>query len=71
MSPSDQKPKLVDANTLLLKVFDANSRPSLRWLREQQKRRAVPFIKVGRRVFFEPEKVRLYLAQTFTVEARQ
>ena len=50
--------KLVDANGLLETLFDKNCRPSLRWVREQQKSKSIPFAKVGRRVFFDPERVR-------------
>jgi hypothetical protein len=50
---------LVDAPRLLEILFPNKScRPSLRWLRDQQKRRAVPYCKIGRLVFFIPERVR-------------
>lgn len=50
----------VDALRLILWP-DPSSRPSLRWVRELQARRAIPFIKVGVKVFFEPERVRAAL----------
>jgi hypothetical protein len=37
------------------------TRPSLRWLRSLQARRAVPFLKVGHKVLFEAERVRAAL----------
>lgn len=63
--------KLLSGPELLAEIFAEDSRPSLRWLRSQQKRKAIPFVRCGRLVFFEPDKVRLCLAQNFTVEARQ
>ena len=57
----DGTDKLVDAKTLLEIIFDERSRPSLRWLREQQSRRAIPFVKLGRLCFFDPIQVREFL----------
>jgi hypothetical protein len=49
---------LLSAKDMLVFVWpDPASRPSLRWIREMQSRRAIPFIKCGRRVFFEPARV--------------
>src|SRR5690242_20174828 len=48
-----QDSKLVDGPTLLEQLFDKQSRPSLRWLRAQQKNRSIPFVRVGRLVFFD------------------
>jgi hypothetical protein len=53
--------RYVDAIKLLEILFDEASRPSLRWVREQQKTRALPFCKIGRRVFFDPQIVKTYL----------
>jgi len=61
---------LMGAEELLKAVFPAEStRPSLRWLRRMQARRLVPFRKVGRLVFFDPEEVRRALDRNFTVRA--
>lgn len=61
---------LTDAHGLLLALWpEAESRPSLRWLREQQARRTVPYIKIGRRVFFDPLQVRRAIEKNFSVEA--
>ena len=46
--------RYVDANKLLELLFDEASRPSLRWIRDQQKARRLPFAKIGRLVFFDP-----------------
>jgi hypothetical protein len=46
--------RYVHAEKLLDVLFDEGSRPSLRWLRDQQKARTLPFAKIGRLVFFDP-----------------
>jgi len=46
--------RYVDAEKLLEILFDEASRPSLRWIRDQQKARRLPFAKIGRLVFFDP-----------------
>ena len=61
--------QLLDAQRLLETVFEESSRPSLRWLRDQQAKRAIPFIKLGRLVFFDPIEVRAALNRQST--ARQ
>lgn len=48
----------VDAPKLLEILFDEDCRPSLRWLREQQAARKIPFVKIGRLVFFDPAAVK-------------
>jgi len=52
--------RYVDASKLIEILFDEASRPSLRWLREQQKARNLPFVKIGRRVFFDPVIVKMH-----------
>jgi hypothetical protein len=51
----------VDAPKLLEILFDEASRPSLRWIRDHQIKRAIPFCEIGRRVFFDPVMVKAYL----------
>lgn len=63
--------KLLSAPELLTELFAPESMPSIRWLRLQQKRRTIPFVRCGRLVFFDPVEVRQHLANNFTVEARQ
>lgn len=66
----DGAEQLVDATTLLQIVWpDGSSRPSLRWLREQQKRRTVPYVKIGNRVWFLPSKVREHFCNRWTCKA--
>lgn len=60
---------LVDALRLLETIFDPESRPSLRWLRDQTAKRTIPFLKIGHKVYFDPAKVRQALAKRFTVES--
>jgi len=62
--------KLVDAHGLLEALFDANSRPSLRWLRQMQAQRKVPYCKIGHLVRFDIEKVRAALDQNCTINPR-
>ena len=62
--------RLVSANELLATIFSEEVRPSLRWLRQQQARRTVPFIKVGARVFFDPSEVLATFGSQFTVRPR-
>lgn len=63
-------PGLLDAVDLLAEIWPrSNSRPSLRWLREQQRKRTIPFLKIGHKVFFNPIKVRQALEKNFTVES--
>ena len=65
-------PELLDANGLLERLWpEARSRPSLRWLREQQKRKAIPYIKWGRRIFFDPKQVAAVIADKLTVRPKQ
>ena len=62
--------KLVDGTRLLTLLWDNDSRPSLRWLREQQARRAIPFIKIGARVWFRPDEVRQHLMAKWGIKKR-
>jgi hypothetical protein len=59
--------QLVDGNTLLEIIFPKKSRPTLRWLRDQQELRRVPYRKIGRLVFFDPDEVRAAWRDRFTV----
>jgi len=65
-----EESKLVDAPRLLEALFDEASRPSLRWLRGQQKARAIPFVRCGRLIFFNIDAVRAALANNRTINAR-
>lgn len=65
----DNQPGLVDAPRMLEKVFpNPKCRPSLRWVRDRQKRREIPYIKIGRLCFFDPEEVRRVLLARHTIK---
>jgi hypothetical protein len=49
--------QLVDAEKLLEILCPADCRPTLRWLRERQKKKEIPYVKLGRLVFFNPSQV--------------
>jgi hypothetical protein len=66
-----EKPKLVDAKGLLEALFDENSRPSERWLRQMQAQRKISFRKIGRLVRFDVEQVRSELEEDCTVHSRK
>ena len=70
-APNQTTPKLVDAQGLLEALFDESSRPSLRWLRQMQAQRKIPFVKIGHLVRFDVEKVRKALDETCTVNPRR
>ena len=62
--------RLVDAYGLLDALFDADCRPSLRWLRQRQADRSIPFKKIGHRVFFDVKEVRQALNEKLTVRVK-
>jgi hypothetical protein len=62
--------KLVNARQLLELLFDPQCRPSLRWLRSQTKRKSIPFIRVGRLVFFDVDMVRAALSARNLIRSR-
>ena len=67
---TDNKNKLVDAQGLLNILFEESSRPSLRWLRQMQAQRKIPYVKIGHLVRFDVEKVRAALEENCTVDPR-
>jgi hypothetical protein len=61
-SPQDNPGGLLNAHELLATLWpNPTTRPSLRWLRSLQARRAVPFYRVGRLIFFDPVRVKAAL----------
>lgn len=62
--------RYVRAEKLLDLLFEPEARPSLRWLRDQQKARAIPFVKIGRLVYFDPPAVRASLNSRNTVRGK-
>lgn len=61
--------RLVSGAELLEIIFPKKSRPTLRWLRDQQEQRRVSFVKIGRLVFFNPKQVTEDWRDRFTVGA--
>ena len=55
--------QMVDAQTLLEILFDDRSRPSLRSIRSWTRNKVIPCIRCGGLVFYEPDEVRLALAE--------
>jgi hypothetical protein len=50
--------KLVNAERLLEALFDEESKPSLRWLRQMQAQGVIPYYKLGHLVRFNISEVR-------------
>jgi len=70
MNASPIHPQLVGASDCIQIVFPCeNSRPALRTFREWQAKGFFPFVRVGRRTFFDPEDVRAALDRRFKVNA--
>jgi hypothetical protein len=64
-------PSLVDAKALAVALFpDPASRPCLRTIRRWQDLRLIPYLKVGKKVFFDPVQVRRALDARFTISAK-
>jgi hypothetical protein len=62
--------QLVDAEKLLEILFPVDCRPTLRWLRERQKKREIPYVKLGRLVYFDPARVQESLAKQPTAKEK-
>jgi len=62
--------RYVSAPKLLELLFPKESRPTVRWLREQQKRRRIPYKKIGRKVYFRPNEVQEAIERNFTITAK-
>lgn len=57
-APADLPSGFQSAEELLQTLWpNEKSRPSLRWLRGLTAKKAVPFIKIGHKVWFEPARV--------------
>jgi hypothetical protein len=64
------KGKLVGAKQLLEQLFDQDARPSIRWLRQQTKAKAIPFVRIGHLIFFDVDMVRAALSAKNLVASR-
>jgi hypothetical protein len=69
--PMNANTKLVSAEECIAAVFSGEkSRPALRTFREWQSRGYLPFHKIGKRTFFDPDDVRRALDRRFKIEAK-
>ena len=65
--PSEER-QLVGMKTCLKLVFpDEATRPSFRLFNDWKTRGYLPFYKIGRRIFMDPEQVRLAIDRQFKV----
>jgi hypothetical protein len=63
---NDTRPQLVGIEKCLETVFpDERSRPALRTFAKWKADGFIPFFKIGRRVFFDPEQVRAAIEKQF------
>lgn len=63
-------PRLVDAQGLLEALFTPECRPTIRWVRQMQAQRKIPYLKIGHLVRFDVAKVKEALDQSCSVSAR-
>lgn len=59
--------QLLGDNALLEHLFNKDDRPSRSWLRDQRNARKIPYIKISRQIFYDPEAVRKVLAERYTI----
>lgn len=62
--------KLVSAPRLLEELFDPESRPSLRTVRNWTAAKAIPFVRLGHLVFFNIPDVQRALEKRHTIMAK-
>ena len=67
---NEERGKLVDALGLLEALFEEECRPSLRWVRQMQSQRKIPYLKIGHLVRFDVEKVKVALDEKCKVQKR-
>ncbi len=70
MKNSSENGKLVGGQQLLNQLFEQEARPSIRWLRQKTKERAIPYIRIGHLVFFDVDLVRSTLLSKNLVQGR-
>lgn len=67
----DPQSKLLERDETIAVTFSEKARPSVRTWETWRKRRVIPYVMVGRKIFYDAAEVRLALAKKFTVRARQ
>ncbi len=60
--------KFLGDDALLANLFHEADRPSRSWLRDQRKARKIPYVKIARQIFYDPEAVRKVLAEHYTIK---
>jgi len=70
MKNTSENGKLVGGQQLLDRLFEHEARPSIRWLRQKTKERAIPYIRIGHLVFFDVDLVRSTLLNKNLVQGR-
>lgn len=66
---TSSEPQLLGIKPCLEIVFpDENTRPSLRTFNDWKAKRYFPSVKIGKRVFADPQQVRKALDKRFTIE---
>lgn len=68
--PDRIEKRLVNTEQLRRELWEVDSAPSIRWIRYQQAKRAIPFVKIGQQVWFNPDAVRRTLEERFGVNPR-
>lgn len=61
---------LVDAEKLLIALFDKDSRPCMRTIQEWYRNGVIPYYKLGQRIFFDLDEVRTYLERRNKIRAK-
>lgn len=68
MTAPTNQPRLVGAEDCILILFPCeNSRPGLRTWRQWQSNGFLPYVRIGRRIYFDPEQVRAALERRFRI----
>jgi hypothetical protein len=67
---TSQNGGLVDAEGLIQALFAPECRPTIRWVRQMQAQRKIPYLKIGHLVRFDIAKVKATLNQNCSVSAR-
>lgn len=70
-TPNTPIPRGLVGEAKLLEIVwpDKESRPSAKYVQRLRKRRAIPFVRLGRLIFYEPEKVMQIIQKRFEISA--
>lgn len=71
VTPAESE-KLLDGEELLTALFSSKEkRPSARWLYDQVRLKAIPYIRMGRLIYFDLKDVRQAIRERHTVNPRR